>query len=40
VVVFVTIIMGCGLAGDGKIYVSEVEDAIRIATGDRGEGAV
>jgi len=29
-----------GLRGDGKIYVSPVEDAIRIATGERGEGSV
>jgi len=29
-----------GLRGDGKIYVSSVEDAIRIATGERGEVAV
>ena len=28
------------LRGDGKIYVSSVEDAIRIATGERGEVAV
>lgn len=26
--------------GDGKIFISSVEDAIRIRTGDRGEGAV
>jgi nitrogen regulatory protein PII len=29
-----------GLRADGKIYVSPVEDAIRISTGDRGEDAV
>jgi nitrogen regulatory protein PII len=29
-----------GLRGDGKIYVSNVETAVRISTGDRGEGAV
>jgi len=29
-----------GLRGDGKIYVIGVEDAIRIATGERGEVAV
>jgi len=29
-----------GLRGDGKIYVSRVEDAIRIATGERGDGSV
>lgn len=29
-----------GIRGDGKIYVSRVEDAIRIATGERGEEAV
>jgi nitrogen regulatory protein PII len=29
-----------GLKGDGKIYVGEVEQAVRISTGERGEGAV
>lgn len=29
-----------GLRGDGKIYISNVEDAIRISTGKRGEEAV
>jgi len=29
-----------GLRGDGKIYVSRIDDAIRIANGERGEGAV
>lgn len=29
-----------GLRGDGKIYVSRIEDAVRIATGERGESAV
>ncbi len=29
-----------GLRGDGKIYISSVETAIRIETGERGEGAV
>ena len=29
-----------GLRGDGKIYIGDVEDAIRIATGERGEDAV
>ena len=29
-----------GLRGDGKIYVSNVEAAVRISTGDRGEGAI
>ncbi len=29
-----------GLRGDGKIYVSNVVDAIRISTGERGESAV
>ncbi len=29
-----------GLRADGKIYVSPVEDAIRISTGERGELAV
>lgn len=29
-----------GLKGDGKIYISEVYDAIRIQTGERGKIAV
>ncbi len=29
-----------GLRGDGKIYVSTVEMAVRISTGERGESAV
>jgi nitrogen regulatory protein PII len=29
-----------GRRGDGKIYVSHIEDAVRIATGERGESAV
>ncbi len=29
-----------GKIGDGKIFVSSVEDAVRIRTGQRGEGAV
>jgi nitrogen regulatory protein PII len=29
-----------GLRGDGKIYLSEVSDAIRISTGERGPGAI
>lgn len=29
-----------GLRGDGKIYLSSVETAVRISTGERGEGAV
>ena len=29
-----------GLRGDGKIYVLDVADAIRISTGERGEAAV
>jgi nitrogen regulatory protein PII len=29
-----------GLHGDGKIFVSEVEQAVRIASGERGEGVV
>jgi len=28
-----------GLKGDGKIYVSNIEQAVRISTGERGEGA-
>ncbi len=29
-----------GLKGDGKIYVSDIGQAVRISTGERGEGAV
>lgn len=29
-----------GLRGDGKIYVSPIEHAVRISTGERGEVAV
>lgn len=29
-----------GLRGDGKIYVSPVEDAVRISYGERGEPAI
>lgn len=29
-----------GLRADGKIYVSQVEDAIRISTKERGEAAI
>jgi nitrogen regulatory protein PII len=29
-----------GLKGDGKIYVSGIEQAVRISTGERGRGAV
>ena len=29
-----------GLPDDGKIYVSPVEDALRIRTGERGEAAI
>jgi nitrogen regulatory protein P-II 1 len=29
-----------GTFGDGKIFVSNLEDVIRIRTGERGEGAV
>lgn len=29
-----------GSIGDGKIFISEVEDVIRIRTGERGAGAV
>jgi nitrogen regulatory protein P-II 1 len=29
-----------GLRGDGKIYISKVDDAIRISTGERGESAI
>ena len=29
-----------GRIGDGKIFVSEIKDALRIRTGERGEGAL
>lgn len=29
-----------GLKGDGKIYISSIEQAVRISSGERGEGAV
>ena len=29
-----------GLRGDGKIYISNVEKAVRISTGERGDSAV
>lgn len=29
-----------GLRGDGKIFVSDVKDAIRISTGEHGDGAI
>lgn len=29
-----------GSVGDGKIFISEVLDAVRIRTGERGEGAL
>lgn len=29
-----------GLKGDGKIYISSVEQAVRISTGERGEKSV
>jgi nitrogen regulatory protein PII len=29
-----------GLRGDGKIYVSTVDDAVRISSGERGDDAV
>ncbi|WP_407925442.1 P-II family nitrogen regulator [Geothermobacter ehrlichii] len=29
-----------GLKGDGKIYVSTIDMAVRISTGERGGGAV
>ncbi|MDA3786157.1 MAG: P-II family nitrogen regulator [Deltaproteobacteria bacterium] len=29
-----------GLKGDGKIYVTAIEEAVRISTGERGEAAV
>ena len=39
----VTAIASCartGLRGDGRIFVSDVEQAVRIASGERGEGVV
>ncbi len=37
-----TIIKVCqtGSIGDGKIFIQEVEEVIRIRTGERGEGAI
>lgn len=29
-----------GLKGDGKIYVTDIEQAVRISTGERGEDAI
>jgi nitrogen regulatory protein P-II 1 len=29
-----------GEIGDGKVFVSSVEEAVRIRTGERGEGAL
>jgi nitrogen regulatory protein P-II 1 len=29
-----------GKIGDGKIFVSSIDDAVRIRTGERGEGAI
>lgn len=29
-----------GKIGDGKIFISEIQDAIRIRTGERGESAI
>lgn len=29
-----------GEIGDGKIFISNIEDAVRIRTGEKGEGAV
>ena len=29
-----------GLLGDGKIYISDVLDAVRISTGERGDAAI
>ena len=31
---------GTGRIGDGKIFILPVEDAVRIRTGERGDGAV
>jgi nitrogen regulatory protein P-II 1 len=29
-----------GKVGDGKIFVTRIEEAIRVRTGERGEGAL
>ncbi len=29
-----------GLRGDGKIYISNIDDAVRISTGERGDAAI
>jgi nitrogen regulatory protein P-II 1 len=29
-----------GAVGDGKIFVSNIEEVVRIRTGERGEGAI
>lgn len=29
-----------GKIGDGKIFITSIEDAVRIRTGERGEGAI
>ena len=29
-----------GLKGDGKIYISSIEQAVRISSGERGEEAI
>ena len=31
---------GTGRIGDGKVFVSPVDEAVRIRTGERGEGAL
>jgi nitrogen regulatory protein PII len=36
----VTALSRTGKVGDGKIFVSPVQDAIRVRTGERGEGAL
>jgi nitrogen regulatory protein P-II 1 len=33
-------VAGTGTVGDGKIFISSVDDAIRIRTGERGEKAL
>jgi len=40
VVEAITVGAHTGLRADGKIYISGVDDAVRISTGERGEGAV
>lgn len=40
VIARITEVVRSGDVGDGKIFISEVLDAVRIRTGERGNGAV